>query len=243
MHTYLRQNCAVFLKTKEKWGELSNMAGGMPLAVVGISIMTSEALYQACRFPELPDVQAKIIAEKSPMSAKMVGKPFRSNTRSDWDDVHVDIMRWCLQIKARQNWATFASVLVATGSTDIVEETSKRDTYWGAKKASENPDVLIGQNVLGRLLMELRREIVLGGSNLCHCRQPVADPELRSLREGDSDHLKKQVTHLPGREGKRGVRGGAEGNQVPCFSSGEGIFFTVDFAHKYLGKRKIAQKQ
>ena len=176
MHTYLRQNCAVFLKTKEKWGELSNMAGGMPLAVAGISILTSEALYQACRFPELPDVQAKIIAEKSPMSAKMVGKPFRSNTRSDWDDVHVDIMRWCLQIKARQNWAPFTSILVATGSTDIVEETSKRDTYWGAKKTTESPDVLIGQNVLGHLLMELRREIVSGARTSATVVNPLPIP-------------------------------------------------------------------
>lgn len=42
---------AVFLKTKERLGALSNMAGGFPLEVNGIKIRTSEALYQACRFP------------------------------------------------------------------------------------------------------------------------------------------------------------------------------------------------
>jgi ribA/ribD-fused uncharacterized protein len=160
--TYSRAKCAVFLKTKEQWGELSNMAGGMPLSVCGAAIKTSEALYQACRFPDLPDLQARIIAEPSPMSAKMVGKPFRSSTRADWSAVHTDVMRWCLQVKARQNWAKFTSVLLATGTSDIVEETSKRDVYWGAKSTKEDPDILVGENVLGHLLMDLRHEIVSG---------------------------------------------------------------------------------
>jgi ribA/ribD-fused uncharacterized protein len=162
MFTYSRGKCAVFLKTKERWGELSNMAAGMPLSVAGIAIKTSEALYQACRFPDIPDLQARIIAEPSPMSAKMVGKPFRSSTRADWNAVQMDVMRWCLQVKARQNWAKFASVLLATGASDIVEETSKRDLYWGAKMTKEDPDILVGENVLGNLLMDLRREIVSG---------------------------------------------------------------------------------
>jgi len=176
MSTYSRTNCAVFLKTREKWGELSNMAGGMPLLVCGIPIKTSEALYQACRFPELPDVQAKIVAEKSPMSAKMVGEPFRPNTRSDWDVVHIDIMRWCLQVKTRQNLAKFTGVLLATGAMDIVEESSKSDVYWGTKKTKEDPGVLVGQNVLGHLLMDLRQEIMSGSRTAATIVAPLSIP-------------------------------------------------------------------
>ena len=176
MCTYSRAKCAVFLKTKEQWGELSNMAGGMPLSVCGAAIKTSEALYQACRFPDLPDLQARIIAEPSPMSAKMVGKPFRSSTRADWSAVHTDVMRWCLQVKARQNWAKFTSVLLATGASDIVEETSKRDVYWGAKRTKEDPDILVGENVLGHLLMELRREIVSRSRTTTTVVNPLAIP-------------------------------------------------------------------
>ena len=47
---YQRDQCVVFLKTKEVFGGLSNMAGGYGLRVNGIHIPSSEALYQACRF-------------------------------------------------------------------------------------------------------------------------------------------------------------------------------------------------
>ncbi|MCX6161944.1 MAG: NADAR family protein, partial [Ignavibacteriae bacterium] len=70
--TYHLGAACIFRKTKEAFGELSNMAAGFPLYVNGIKILTTEALYQACRFPHLPDIQQKIIYEKSPMTAKMV---------------------------------------------------------------------------------------------------------------------------------------------------------------------------
>ena len=161
MKTYARATCVAFRKTKETWGGLSNMAAGFPLSVMGTRILTSEALYQACRFPDLPDVQRAIIAAKSPMSAKMAGKPYRSQTRSDWDEVRVDVMRWCLKVKLKQNWASFEGLLRATEDREIVEE-SHKDTFWGTKASPGNPDVLIGQNVLGRLLVELRKEVISG---------------------------------------------------------------------------------
>ena len=55
--SYERQGSVVFCKTNEEFGGLSNMAPGFTLRVNGIDILTSEALYQACRFPHLPDVQ------------------------------------------------------------------------------------------------------------------------------------------------------------------------------------------
>ena len=60
---YERSKSVVFFKTKEAFGGLSNMASGFPLRVNGVRIHTSEALYQACRFPHMPEVQRKIIAE------------------------------------------------------------------------------------------------------------------------------------------------------------------------------------
>jgi type I restriction enzyme S subunit len=154
--TYDRADSVVFLKTKEAFGGLSNMAGGFPLKVNGIRILTSEALYQACRFPHLPEVQKLIIVQKSPMTAKMMGKPHRGNSRPDWDQVQVKIMHWCLRVKLAQNWATFSRLLMETGERPIVEE-SRRDDFWGAKPIDEQ--TLVGMNVLGRLLRELREEV------------------------------------------------------------------------------------
>jgi type I restriction enzyme S subunit len=156
VRTYSRAESVVFLKTDEPFGGLSNMAGGYPIRVNGIRILTSEALYQACRFPHLPDVQRMIIGENSPMTAKMRSKPYRKDSRRDWDHVRVRIMRWCLRMKLANNWSAFSELLLRTGDRPIVEE-SRKDDFWGAKAVGDG-STLVGMNVLGRLLMELREQ-------------------------------------------------------------------------------------
>ena len=153
---YEGESSIVFRKTGERYGGLSNMAAGFPLVVNGIQIRTSEALYQACRFPHLPDVQRLVIDQASPMAAKMRSKPFRKQSRSDWDTVRVKVMRWCLRVKLSQNWERFGALLKATGDRPIVEESAK-DDFWGAHLLEDGR--LAGHNVLGRLLMELRDEL------------------------------------------------------------------------------------
>jgi len=157
VRTYSRAESVVFLKTDEPFGGLSNMAGGYPIRVNGIRILTSEALYQACRFPHLPDVQRMIISENSPMTAKMRSKPYRKDSRRDWDHVRVRIMRWCLRMKLANNWSAFSELLLRTGDRPIVEE-SRKDDFWGAKAVGDG-STLVGMNVLGRLLMELREQV------------------------------------------------------------------------------------
>lgn len=157
VRTYSRAESVVFLKTDEPFGGLSNMAGGYPIRVNGIRILTSEALYQACRFPHLPDVQRMIIGENSPMTAKMRSKPYRKDSRRDWDHVRVRIMRWCLRMKLASNWSAFSELLLRTGDRPIVEQ-SRKDDFWGAKAISDG-NTLVGMNVLGRLLMELREQV------------------------------------------------------------------------------------
>jgi ribA/ribD-fused uncharacterized protein len=146
---------AVFCKTAERFGGLSNMAGGFPLRVNGVNILTSEALYQACRFPHLPKIQQLIIEQRSPMTAKMKSKPYRSESRIDWESVRVRIMRWCLRVKLAQNWDAFGDLLRSTDDLPIVE-LSRKDDFWGAKPQEDG--TLVGINVLGRLLMELREQ-------------------------------------------------------------------------------------
>lgn len=172
--TYARTESVVFLKTKESFGGLSNMAGGFPLRVNGIRMLTSEALYQACRFPHLPDVQRLIIEENSPMTAKMKSKPHRQNSRPDWDQVRVKIMRWCLRVKLAQNWNAFSKLLLETGDRAIVEE-SRKDDFWGAKPIDER--TLVGMNVLGQLLMELREAIKADSRDSFLHVEPIAIPD------------------------------------------------------------------
>lgn len=154
--TYNKNNCIVFKGTHEAFGGLSNMAAGFPLRINSVDIKTSEALYQACRFPLKHDVQEIIIKEKSPMGAKMAGKPYREEfCRPDWNDLRIDIMWWCLRVKLAQNYVQFRLLLDKTESKPIVEN-NDRDIFWGAKIDKKNPDILSGTNALGCLLMDLR---------------------------------------------------------------------------------------
>lgn len=175
VRTYYPAESAVFLKTNERFGGLSNMAPGFPIVLNGVRIRTSEALYQACRFPRRPDVQRQIIDDPSPMTAKMRSKPFRSDTRPDWDAVRVKIMRWCLRVKLAQNWQTFGKLLLSTADMPIVEKKVRRKDFWGA---TEQPDgTLVGMNVLGRLLMELREQLKGDEAESLRFIEPLAIPD------------------------------------------------------------------
>ena len=174
--TYRRKESVVFLKTDEPFGGLSNMAGGYPIHVNGVRILTSEALYQVCRFPHLPEVQKLIIGQVSPMTAKMRSKPYRKDSRPDWDQVRVRIMRWSLRMKLANNWNTFSALLLKTGERPIVEE-SRKDAFWGAKVVDDG-DTLVGMNVLGRLLMELREQVKQQGRDAA---LDIAPPDIPQL--------------------------------------------------------------
>lgn len=155
-----RHSSISFRKTNEEWGGFSNMAGGYPIMVNGIEWRTSEALYQALRFPDFPDVQEAIRAEKSPMAAKMKSKPFRKDSsRPDWDDVRIDLMYWSLRAKLVCNFEDFGALLRKSSNVEIVENSSK-DRFWGAVPV--NGDYFQGQNVLGVLLSKLRNDWVVG---------------------------------------------------------------------------------
>ena len=176
MRTYDRTASVVFLKTNEQFGGLSNMAGGFPLRVNGIRIFTAEALYQACRFPHRPEIQRLIIGQASPMTAKMKSKPHRRDSRPDWNRVRIKIMRWCLRMKLAQNWEKFSALLLATGDRPIVEE-SRKDDFWGAKRSDDQ--TLVGMNILGRLLVELREKIRIGERDSFLRVEPLAIPDFR----------------------------------------------------------------
>ena len=189
IRTYRAADCVVFKKTNERFGGLSNMASGFPLVVNGVHILTSEALYQACRFPHLPNVQRLIISQKSPMTAKMKSKPHRKDSRRDWDKVHVAVMRWSLRVKLAQNWQKFSELLLATEDRPIVEE-SRRDDFWGARLLEDG--TLEGRNILGRLLMELREELRRPGKEQMRFVRPPDIPDF--LLYGEA------ISYLEGRD-------------------------------------------
>ena len=69
-------------KLKKNMVALSNMAGGFPLVVNDIRIRTSEALYQACRFPHMPDVQQLDYRAEKPNDSKDEGQTLSTKLSS-----------------------------------------------------------------------------------------------------------------------------------------------------------------
>ena len=151
MDVYKKDDVVHFRRNKEAYGILSNMYP-TPVEVNGIAIRTSEALYQACKFPNYPLIQKKIIDQVSPMVAKWEARVQRDLVRDDWFDRNVEIMAWCVWTKLIQNPDTFGKALLDTGDDTIVENSSK-DTFWGAKPKGS---LLIGNNTLGKILMKAR---------------------------------------------------------------------------------------
>jgi len=162
VYEYHPQDVIVFCKVKEAWGGFSNMANGFPLVVNGIAIKNTEALYQALRYPGDKELQEKIIAQNGGYSSKLVSKPHRQTdkNREDWEVHKVNIMRYVLRIKLAQNFDSFGQLLAESGNKPIVEQ-SRRDPYWGCQVV-KGTELLRGQNVLGKLLMELREDYLIG---------------------------------------------------------------------------------
>jgi ribA/ribD-fused uncharacterized protein len=180
---YERERVVWFRKTREEWGELSNMHGGFPLTIHEIRIYTSEHLYQACKLPIRPDVQREILNAASPMRAKMITKKHKSDWRADWERINVDLMRWCVRLKYAQHCKTLSVVIAATGDRPIVED-SHRDQFWGAVPTKGAPDRLVGRNVLGKIWMEVRQEMSgLTGAPLGVPPTPPSVPNLLLLGE------------------------------------------------------------
>jgi ribA/ribD-fused uncharacterized protein len=154
---YSKNASCWFQKVDTEWGGLSNMKGIVfPLLVNKRRVLTTEALYQACRFPDYPEIQEEIVKQKSPMAAKMKSKPHRIKcTRADFEEEKAAIMYWCLRVKLACNSTGFGNLLKRTGTRAIVE-VSHKDLFWGTKEDKSNPNNVIGANVLGQLLMELR---------------------------------------------------------------------------------------
>lgn len=129
MNVYRREDVCAFSKAAEQWGGFGNMSGGYPIRISKeLLVPSTENLYQCMRFTHRPDIQQEILDQKSGMGAKMIAKKYRrEHTREDFDEMRVDIMLWCLQLKAAQH-KKYRDLLLETGSRNIVE-ISKKDPF------------------------------------------------------------------------------------------------------------------
>jgi ribA/ribD-fused uncharacterized protein len=142
----------LFCKTGDPFGCFSNFSAH-PVVVDGLRWPTTEHYFQAAKFVGADsDHAAAILAAVSPMTAARMGRSRAHPIRADWDAVKDDVMRRAVRAKVEQH-VDVRRTLAETGDAEIVEHTP-RDAYWG-----DGPDGT-GRNMLGRILMELRAEVL-----------------------------------------------------------------------------------
>ena len=124
-----------------------------PILHEGIVYPTNEHFFQAMK--TLDPIERKAIANaETPGMAKRMGRTIK--LRSDWEQIKVDVMRTGLTLKFSD--AKLAQKLIDTGDEELVEGNWWHDNTWGnchCPKCSR----LGGRNMLGMLLMELRKEL------------------------------------------------------------------------------------
>lgn len=129
-----------------RFGFLSNFSPA-EVALDGIVYPTVEHAYQAAK--TMSRVQRELIHDaKTPGNAKRFGRDV--TLREDWEFVKVDVMRDLLRQKFADTYR--GNMLLSTGGALLVEGNHWNDRFWGVCKG-------VGQNWLGRLLMEIRKDL------------------------------------------------------------------------------------
>ena len=156
MRVYPKYQACGFRYTREAWGAFSNFQPlAAPIAAGPWVFRFSESLYQAAKFAARPDVQQRIAEVPTAREAAAIGRTPGLGIDPGWNVQRVDVMRWVLRLKREANAAEIDAVLAETGDRPIVE-VSTRDPWWGARPIADRYE---GNNVLGRLWMELRHHL------------------------------------------------------------------------------------
>lgn len=138
-----------FYRTRDAHGDFSNFAP-FPIVLRGQVWPTSEHFFQAQKFAGT-EREDRIRQAPTPADAARLGRGRNIPLRADWEQVKVEVMLEALRAKFRQHPRLRASLL-ATGDATLVEHT-ENDAYWADGGDGR------GQNMLGRLLMQVRDEL------------------------------------------------------------------------------------
>mgnify|MGYP001189163037 CR=1 FL=1 len=128
---------------------LSNYADS-PITIEGITYPTVEHAFAAAKTRDRA-LRARIAAAPTPGIAKRMGRTLR--LRDDWEQIKTDTMRYLVRLKFRTH-ADLARRLLETGDAELIEANTWGDVIWGVDRATG-----IGENRLGRILMEIRAEL------------------------------------------------------------------------------------
>ena len=114
---------------------------------------TAEHAFQAAKATNEAD-HRHVLLSGTPGQAKRRGR--RIKKRDNWDEVKDDVMNTVVRAKFAND--TLKQQLLATDKQLLKEGNTWHDNYWGncaCQKCEDKP----GENVLGKILMKIRREL------------------------------------------------------------------------------------
>ncbi len=123
-----------------------------PIAFEGDTYPTLEHAFQAAKTSD-PGERAHIRSNANPLVAKRKGR--RVSLRSDWEMIKRGVMLDLLRLKFAD--PELSCRLLQTGDEELVEGNRWHDCYWGRCECANCRGE--GQNVLGKLLMQVRGEL------------------------------------------------------------------------------------
>lgn len=112
----------------------------------GALYSSTENAYQAAKTLDLD--MRRVFRVCTPSESKRHGKAL--TLRPDWESVKVSVMLGLLRQKFQH--PELKQKLLATGDIELIEGNWWNDTFWGVCRG-------VGQNWLGRLLMQVRSEL------------------------------------------------------------------------------------
>ena len=156
---YPAEHTISFTSTAAEWGLLSNFAK-TPMVVNGVEFACVEQMFHYIRLNNEVE-RAEYLKLTPNLGLKMKAKAFKKRgiERSDWKEIAVDAMRFCLNHKYASSEA-FRKELERSKGKYIVEDESnrkKRPDSWGAVFDTATNE-FYGKNIMGRLLIELREK-------------------------------------------------------------------------------------
>lgn len=123
-----------------------------PMKVDGKMFQTNEHFFQASKASDEETFELIRLA-KTAAQTKKLGKeiPLRKN----WENIKNEVM--LKGLRAKFALPEMRALLLETGDATLIEGNNWHDRYWGRCDCSKHGGV--GENWLGRLLMQVRSEI------------------------------------------------------------------------------------
>lgn len=145
-----------FYSVNDEYGEFSNFAK-YPIKLDGKNWPSTEHYFQAQKFQDAA-YQQKIRKTSTPLQAAILGRDRRQKLRCDWESTKISVMRNALWAKFTQH-EELKELLLSTNDARLVEH-AENDSFWGDGGNGK------GKNWLGRLLMEVRKQLAIDNRGL-----------------------------------------------------------------------------